>query len=93
MAVLPFEADAILAVDPDAVLPASVSVQPLEPVSGWDRQMLNVSRVIDLVELATGHRPQREWAGGTRNAGTAAVEDVLCSLVGKRGYYALRYNA
>lgn len=92
MAVLPSEADAVLLVDPDAVLSASISTQPLEPVRRRHRQMLKVPRVVDLIELASGYRPQKEWARGARRAGIPSVEDVLCSFVEERGYHTLCYN-
>jgi hypothetical protein len=47
----PSEADAILLVDSNAVLPLSISLQGLEAVPWWDSQIFERFRVVNQEEL------------------------------------------
>ena len=59
---LPDKADAILIVDANAMLTGSVSLQSLQPVSGWEAQVAQIGRGLDLVELADGDLANRRPA-------------------------------
>jgi hypothetical protein len=49
---LPNEADAILIVDPDAMLTASIPLQGLQTISGRDTQIAQMDRRLNLIQLA-----------------------------------------
>jgi hypothetical protein len=51
MAISPPEADSPLFVDPDAVLALPVTLESLELVRGRNRQILQISRSIQLLQL------------------------------------------
>jgi len=46
VAVVPCEADSPLVVDPNAVLPLSISFQLLQAVSGWSSEVLKRDRAM-----------------------------------------------
>jgi hypothetical protein len=54
---LPTEADAKLIVKPNTVLASPVAGESFQAVSWRNSEFANVSDPIDLIELATGHRP------------------------------------
>ena len=68
IATLPSEADAVLIVDADAVLPAAVATQALQAVPGRDRQIADTLHTVELVELALGDSPELLRAGPTGRA-------------------------
>jgi hypothetical protein len=51
---VPDEADAVLIVDPNAVLPASVAHERLEPVAGKRRQVAKLPSSMELLQLSLG---------------------------------------
>jgi len=55
VAVLPHEADPILVVDPDAVLPLPVARERLRSVARKRAKILELRRGVDLRQLALGH--------------------------------------
>jgi len=48
-AVAPDKANSILVVDPDAVLSGSISAQGFQPVAGWDLEIVERLRRIELI--------------------------------------------
>ena len=61
VSILPREADAVLVIDPDAVLPAPVSTKGLEVVARERSQVVEPCRGVQLHELAlsdTGDAPK-----------------------------------
>jgi len=55
IATLPTKADAILVVNPNAILPAPVSAQTLKTVSRRYRQLSDVADTIDSIQPALGY--------------------------------------
>jgi hypothetical protein len=45
-----------LVVHPDAVLPAPITRERLEPIAWWDPQVVEVARDLELAKLAAGNR-------------------------------------
>lgn len=72
VASVPFEAQAIPVVDPDAVLPDAIAFQSLEAISGEGRKINQRARVVKKPQAAP--RAPRD-VGETRNR--FAVEDCL----------------
>jgi hypothetical protein len=70
----PFEAYAILAVDPDRVLASSVSGKRMEPIRGRG-ELPNVGRRVDLVELRPGLAPESRRKAPSRSLCIRAFED------------------
>jgi hypothetical protein len=60
---LPSKANAILLVNPDAVLFASFPAQSLKTISWGDGQFRKISDPIYLIEFPPGYRPHITWAG------------------------------
>jgi hypothetical protein len=58
MLALPPEANAILIIDPDAVLAPPVSSQTLKTIAWGRRQLFHLTYPIDLIELTPSHGPQ-----------------------------------
>ena len=52
---LPPKTNPILVVDPDAVLPGAVGLQPLQPVSRRHLEIAQLARTIQLRQLAKRH--------------------------------------
>ena len=92
IAILPPEADPKLVIDANTVLPRTVAPQALESIARRDAQFLKHPHTIELVELASYHRPED---GGTGVAGSPtvdAVEEVLRRAVSERPYHVSYYN-
>ena len=80
----PSEADAILLVDPNAVLSPPVAGEGLQAISGWDPQVLQMLGGVQQIELSRRYGPQRSWAGASSSCGIDTVEYVFRTLVRKR---------
>lgn len=89
----PPEADPVLIVDSDAVLAAPMAPKWLQPVPGWNRQLVKISDSIDLIELAAGHRPNCPGACTSGGTSVAAVEKIFCTSIPKRPYHGSYYNS
>jgi len=78
---LPTEADAILVVDSNTVLPIPIAAKALKSVAGKDREFPNMPDAVDLVEFPADNGPNGSWADtpGRRRVGT--LEDVFSSAV------------
>jgi len=62
MFALPIEANAILIIDPNAVLAPPITSQALKTIA-WGRCRLSqLAHSIDLIELAASHSPEPAWA-------------------------------
>jgi len=68
-AITPDEADAVLIIDPDAVLTAAISVEGFEAVPGWDAQIVESCGHLKLKELASGHPLKGDEPPNTDTAG------------------------
>jgi hypothetical protein len=89
---LPSKTDAVLIIDPNAVLPLAKAVQLLQPVSRRDRQLSELANPIQLVQLAAGCRPHGTLADAPCRRGVGTIEYVLRSSVAKGAYHGLYYN-
>jgi hypothetical protein len=92
MTALPTETDAILVIDANTVLPTSIALQPLEPVSWRNSQFPDVPYAIQLRQLPPEDRPE---IARTRRASAPtieAVEQILRGAIGEAGYHGMYYN-
>jgi hypothetical protein len=55
IAVGPAETDPVLVIDPDAVLTESITLQHLQPISGWCSEETECGRGMQLGKLASDH--------------------------------------
>src|SRR5574338_833978 len=92
MAGLPPEADPVLLIDANAVLPPPVSPQALQAVAGWHAQLREVADPVQLVQLAAYDGPERNGAHASRAAAAHPVEEVLGGRGGERQYHGMYYN-
>jgi hypothetical protein len=63
---LPTKADPVLFIDPDAVLPLTVSAESLQPIPRWNAQLLEILHPIQLIELPTNYRSRGSGAADGR---------------------------
>jgi hypothetical protein len=63
----PHEADPVLVVDPDAMLPLSVAAQFLQAIAGRNPQILELKRTFEHGQLASGHASGRLAPGLARS--------------------------
>ena len=75
--IAPYEANAVLVVDTDAVLPLPVSPQFLQAVTRWVHQITQVHCRVEHSELSS-----RDVGGGS-SLGLAGTPDDLCHPIGK----------
>lgn len=79
--IFPDEADAILVVDADAVLPSSIPAQSFQPIAGRDTEVANGCGGIQQVQLPPGHALNRLGTSTSRVSGVPAVENVALACV------------
>lgn len=79
VAVLPSKADAVLIIDSDTALSRAISLQPLQPVRWWRREVSKVLRAIDL-----NQSPERERGDGLKSPHAAPLENRFRSPIAKR---------
>jgi hypothetical protein len=72
----PPKADAILVVNPDAVLPSSVTPQLLQSIGRRCSEIFERMGLIQLVQLAPSDFPEACRARAPRRFGVGGVEDV-----------------
>jgi hypothetical protein len=77
----PSKANPKLIVDSDAVLPLPVSLQRLEPIAGWDPEVLKDMGLVQLVQPTPGPSPEVWGAGLGCGLGPRGVEYVLGTAV------------
>ena len=92
IASLPSEANPILIVDSNAVLPAPVPAQPFEVIPPWNREFAEISDSIDLVQFPPGNLPQIPGTRSSSHGSINAVKDVLGASATERAYHGLYYN-
>jgi hypothetical protein len=80
----PGEADAVLIIDPDAMLTGSIPDQRLETVARWNPERLEGNRRVETVELPAGDRPKLRWAGSPRGFRVPSVKEVCGAGIGER---------
>lgn len=75
---LPSEANPILIVDPDAVLPVSAAAQAFEAIPRRNSKLAEVFHSIDLIELPPGNSPQIPGisSSGSGGLGTSKMSSV-----------------
>ena len=86
------EADSILIVDPDAVMPLPIAAEPLKAVSGRNRKLANIANAVNLRELPPRHGPPLGWAGGSSGSRRGAIEDVFRATIREGSYHSSYYN-
>src|SRR2546423_10337823 len=74
---LPNEANLVLVIDPNAVLPAPVTMQFLQPVSGRNPQVVQRRGPVEHAQFSSGH------AGWRCSPGLARSPDFRRLLVGE----------
>jgi hypothetical protein len=57
----PNEADPVLVVDPDAPLALTISSEGLQPVSGRDPELFEITSRVELIQLAASDLPVARW--------------------------------
>ena len=92
ISVLPVEADAILFVDPYAVLTSPVTPQRLQFVPRRYGQVSDDRNPIELVQLPLSHSPEGLGADFSCRWGVQTVEDVLRTPIVKGRYHVSRYT-
>ncbi len=81
--ICPNKADAILIIDPDAVLPFSVAAQRLQAITRWYSQLAERIYGIHLVELASRDTPQNGRTGPPGFSRSSAVKNIFNALISK----------
>ena len=79
----PFEAEAILAIDADAVLSFAVTLQEFQMIIGWKTEVRQSDGRVQLIELPSRHIPQRCGTGMPSLPRVCTLEDVFRSCVRK----------
>jgi len=77
----PLEADPVLVVDPDAVLPAADSPECLEVVPRWNSHVVQDLGLVEGIESSRGHLPERAGQPLPRGFRVATIEQVLGCLI------------
>ena len=80
----PDEADAILVVDANAVLPASVPGQSLQSIAGRYTKIAYDCGGIELVQLSLSHTPNGRGTDTSRVSSVTSVEYVLGAAILER---------
>ena len=80
----PDEADAILVVDANAVLLASVPSQSFQPVAGRYAEIAHDCGGIELVQLSLSHTPNGSRTDQPRGSSVPPVEDFLGAAILER---------
>jgi hypothetical protein len=92
IASLPSEANPILIVDSNAMLPAPVPAQPFEMIPPWNSEFAEISDSINLIEFPPGHLPQIPGTRSSSHGSVNAVKDVLGASATERAYHGQHYN-
>jgi hypothetical protein len=91
MFALPFEADAILIIDPNAILASPVTSQALKPIARWHGQISQPTHPINLIELPPGYGPERAWAHPACSRLIDSFENRLGARILEGPYHASHY--
>jgi len=73
----PYEADPVLVIHPDAVLPTTVALEGFKAVRRRYPEVVQGRRSIQQIEFPTCDRPKAQRAGASCRLGVSAMEDVL----------------
>lgn len=91
MFTLPLEANAILIIDPNAVLAPPITFKALETITWEYCQLSDLAHPIDLIELAPGHHPQLTRANPSGLRPVRAIENRLSASIQEGGYHVSHY--
>ena len=80
----PSEADPVLIVDPDTVLPGTVTLELLEAIARRNPEVVEFLGRIQRLELTNGDAPERLRKRLTNCAGRATMEQVFRRRTAKR---------
>lgn len=80
----PPEADAVLAIDANAVLTGAISLQGLEMIPRWKSQVIQSYGIIHTIQLVACNPRELHGAYSTGGSALLAVIDVLGASVAKR---------
>jgi hypothetical protein len=80
----PTEENPILVIDSNAVLALPGPFQSLQAVPREDRQIFQVRRRINLIELSKGSAPELSGASAPGGGCVSAVEDIFGGLIDER---------
>jgi hypothetical protein len=83
MSLLPPERDAVLIVNPHAVSSSLVALQPLKPITGRNREVVESGGDVDRLELPLGGSPDDAWNSPSRPS-VPFSKEIRGGLVGKR---------
>jgi len=84
---LPTKANAVLLIDPNAVLPPSLASQAFESVTRRDGQISQVADPANLIEFPPSGGPQPLRTGSPGRRGIRPVKDILRLSVPERAYH------
>ena len=73
----PDETEAILRIDPNAMLSDAIAFQRLQLIGRWHPQVIQRRSTIHPLKLAPRHLPQERWARPASALRVNAVEDVF----------------
>jgi hypothetical protein len=89
---LPSKTNAILFVDPYAVLPISIAAQAFKHIPGRDSQFEQLSRPINLIELPPSYAPKIDRTGTSGSGRIVSIKDILGAPSPERAYHGQHYN-
>jgi len=87
MFVLPLEADAILIIDPNAVLASPITSQALKTIAWGHGQIPQLTYPINLIELSPSYSPQLAWAHPACGRLIGSIENRLSALIPEGAYH------
>ena len=77
---------------PKTVLPLPISRQAFQTIPRRHGQLAQIAYPVELIQLASGNRPQCRWTPFPGNGGICPVEDVLRGAVAEGAYHESYYN-
>jgi hypothetical protein len=89
----PSKAYSILLVDPDAVLPRTVTSQSFKAISRGNGKFRKLPYPIHLIEFPPGYLPQPAGAGLPSSSTLDTIKDILGPMTPKRAYHGSYYNS
>jgi hypothetical protein len=92
IATFPAKADAILIINPEAVLASAVPVQRFQAVAGRNRELPQFPDPVELRQFSAYHGPKRDRAGGKSASAVHPIKEVLRGRIRKGPYHGKYYN-
>ena len=80
----PSKTDAVLVVDPNAVLPFALFLEAFEAVVRRRPQVLKPLCLVELVKFAACRGPDRDWARPPSRLGVGTIKNIAGPLRGER---------